>query len=411
MLSGLASSKSLLHRALLVQSYFPSLEIHGHSECEDVQHIRKCLEALRAGEDVLDCGEGGAPLRFIALRASRQKGTYQLKGSPRLLRRPQGGLLSLLKQLGVKAELNPSRGLYIESQGWHPPQKALKLEMHQSSQFASALFLNSWLLDFDLDIQVRGKMCSQSYWNMTYQMLQRMGMKIEERERAGSLKGLWGSGRRWRIRAGQCLQVFQWHGEVDMDNVFALGVGALLKGKSFHLKTLHREHLVASLQPSAQFVKCLETMGIPISVNEIGLYLPPPLQGSWHSLKPLKKDVGNCPDLFPLLAILCGLALGKSHLFGAPQLAYKESHRLQKVHELLILLGVKSERKKDGLVIWGQGKLSVPQPFEFDPDQDHRLAMACGVLKEAGVPLVLQNPHCVRKSFPDFWEKLKERNL
>ena len=51
---------------------------------------------------------------------------------------------------------------------------------------------------------------------------------------------------------------------------------------------------------------------------------------------------------------------------------------------------------------------SLLKPFLLTPDQDHRLAMACGVLMESGHPIELQNPICVQKSFPDFWEKIKE---
>ena len=392
----LSSSKSVYLRALMVQNYFSSLKIRGHSQCEDVQYMKKSLAALGAGEETLDCGEGGAPLRFMALRASRQKGIYRLRGSSRLFSRPQEGLLSLLKQLGVRAKLKPPRELMIESQGWRPHRNVLALEMHQSSQFASALFLNSWLLDFDLNIQMQGKVFSQSYWKMTYKMLEKMGMEIEEKDHC-----------LWRIKAHQHLKVFQWECEVDMDHVFALGVGMLFQGKSLHFKKVSRQYVSASLQPSAQFVELLKVMGIPLSLDEKGFYLPSPPEGSWSNLKPLEKNLGDCPDLFPLLALLCVLAKGKSHLFGAPQLAYKESHRLEKVHELLTLLGVKSERKEEGLFIWGKGKLPVPQPFVFDPDEDHRLAMACGILREAGYPLILKNSHCVRKSFPDFWEKLE----
>ena len=216
MSSELASSKSLLLRALIVQSYFPSLKIQGHSECEDVQHIRQGLADFKKGKGILDCGEGGAPLRFMALRVSREKGTYWLKGSPRLLSRPQGGLLSLLKQLGVQAELKAPQGLYIQSQGWQAPQKPLQLEMHQSSQFASALLLNSWQLDFNLKMQAKGKIRSQGYWKMTCQMLQKMGMEIEtiqaEEREQNPIE---------RIKAGQSLKISQWHGEVDMDQAFA----------------------------------------------------------------------------------------------------------------------------------------------------------------------------------------------
>ena len=407
--STLSSAKSLLNRALVVQSYFPELKIHGHSMCEDVQYMRESLGVLKAHEGcsmVLDCGEGGTTFRFSALRASRKKGSHCLKVSARLLERPQKVLLSLLKQLGVQAELRDHE-LWLESSGWQAPKGILELDMSQSSQFASSLLLNSWLLDFDLEIQTSEKICSKGYWEMTCKMLQKMGMNMEMERLEEKALGMQKGGSRWILRAGQHLQVPEWYCEVDMSNVFALVVGAIFGGNSLHLADISKQSFRESLQPDACFVNALETMGIAFCLDERGFYLPSKNPQSLN-LKPLEMNLRDSPDLFPLLALLCSLASGKSRLYGAYHLAYKESHRIHKVHELLNLLDVKNEIKKDGLIIEGRKGTFPKKTFAFNPDKDHRLAMACGVLMEAGHSIELQDPHCVNKSFPDFWKQLKE---
>ena len=217
------------------------------------------------------------------------------------------------------------------------------------------------------------------------------------------------------IRAGQHLKISEWVCEVDIDNAFALIVGAILSGKPLHLVELNIENLKTSLQPDSCFVNALNAMGVEFYINEKGFFLSQsqPKKKSQRALKPLEMNLETCPDLFPLLSLLCGMALGRSRLYGARHLAYKESHRIRKVHELLSFLNVESEVREDGLVIDG-GRGFSNKAFSFDPDQDHRLAMACGILMEAGYSIELQNPACVQKSFPDFWEKIKmktEKNV
>ena len=103
---------------------------------------------------------------------------------------------------------------------------------------------------------------------------------------------------------------------------------------------------------------------------------------------------------------LCALAEGNSELYGAPQLVYKESDRIAKMKELLSATGRTVETTNDGVKIGG--KFS-PGEILFDPDHDHRLAMAAGVLMLAGVPIRLKHPQVTDKSFPGFWPAIGVR--
>jgi 3-phosphoshikimate 1-carboxyvinyltransferase len=114
-------------------------------------------------------------------------------------------------------------------------------------------------------------------------------------------------------------------------------------------------------------------------------------------------NLENSPDLFPVLAVLCGLAQGTSKLFGAPHLALKESNRIQKTFELLTKAGIKSQIVDGGLIIEGSNMKIHSKAFSFDPDHDHRMAMAAALLNMVGAKIQILNKEVVNKSFPEFW--------
>ena len=124
------ASKSLLNRALLVQSYFPDLQISGDSHCNDVVHMKEALRQLSLNQEI-HCGEAGTVFRFMALRAAREPGHHLLKGSPRLLQRPHEGITFLLSQLSVRAEMTLS-GMSILSEGWKRPLIPINIHREHS---------------------------------------------------------------------------------------------------------------------------------------------------------------------------------------------------------------------------------------------------------------------------------------
>jgi 3-phosphoshikimate 1-carboxyvinyltransferase len=97
------ASKSILNRALILQSFERDLKIYGVSDSDDVVKMKAGIKALK-DQAMIDCGEGGTVLRFLALRASREKGRHKLTGSARLINRPQEELVKILSQLGVTAK-------------------------------------------------------------------------------------------------------------------------------------------------------------------------------------------------------------------------------------------------------------------------------------------------------------------
>ncbi len=116
------------------------------------------------------------------------------------------------------------------------------------------------------------------------------------------------------------------------------------------------------------------------------------------------RNLENNPDMFPLLSVLCALSQGESFLYGAPHLQFKESRRLSLTLELVQKMGRKAVPTQDGLRITGSLKKGDGRTIVFDPQEDHRMAMAGALLIYAGFDVKMKNPECVNKSFPDFWK-------
>lgn len=374
-------SKSLLNRTLIVQSYFPQFNISGDSDCDDVRKMKSGLEQLKNGETI-DCGDGGTVLRFLSLRASRLPGEHRLRGSARLMARPQTELIKIFSQLSVEASFAGNE-LIIRGDGWTPQGDTLSVPSQRSSQFISGVLLNGWDLPFDLFVSPIGAGVSEGYWKMTRGLVQQLGMKIDA----------WDYD--FRVPARQTVQTNFTVIEPDMSSAFALAAAAALGGSAKIV-----DFPLDSVQPDFSFVHILKTMGVPIHLQDgaLTVHKAPRLSG-------VAVKLANSPDLFPVLATVCALANGESELYGAPQLVYKESNRIEKIRELLTCTGRKLEVLPDGLRISGEINLTRDE-FDYNPDHDHRLAMAASLLKIAGVPVRILDAAVVNKSYPGYWQAI-----
>lgn len=374
-------SKSVFNRALIVKSYFSDLDLKGFSDCDDVRFMRSGLTQLFANQ-IVDCGEGGTTFRFMAVRASRIPGTHTLKGTQRLLERPQQGLYHLLQQLGVVDIKQSGRDVVMTSRGWMP--HALKVDSSESSQYASALVLNAWGLDFDLNFEIIGNKVSESYFLMTVHFLKKMGMKILN------------NGNHYTIPAGQALKVWQYRVESDLSSAFTIAAAGALSGEAVLENFPYQSH-----QPDKAFIDILKSMHVDLKELESSLVVKAPTK-----LKAIHANLFQSPDLFPVLAVLCSWAEGISRLDGAPQLVAKESNRIQKVADLFKLLGVSHQILSDGMIIHGNPQQQLKSKISFDPDQDHRMVMAASLMKLKGHDISILHPEAIHKSFPEFWDMI-----
>lgn len=374
-------SKSLLNRAYIIQSYDPDFRVIGSSSCDDIQIIQQALESFRNNNPIF-CGKSATALRFIALRVSRRPGAYILSGEKSLFERPHQILIKILSQLGVSAKFYEGNKLIIQSEGWKPQGDALTFSSGVSSQFASSVLLNSFDLEKDLFLSLEGPVLSVSYLQMTLLFLENLGFKVK-----GTLPELC-------IPAHQKINKKSYEVEPDMSCLFALACFAVLNGQAAFTSWMGK-----SLQPDAVFPSILSKMGAHI-IEQKGVIKIKSTQNRHGLLINLK----NNPDMFPLLAVLCALSHGESFLYGAPHLKFKESDRLSLTADLIQKIDRTIVQTEDGLRIKGSLKKGEGQPIFFDPQGDHRMAMAGALLLYSGFDVKIKNPECVKKSFPEFWK-------
>ncbi|MFN3453569.1 MAG: 3-phosphoshikimate 1-carboxyvinyltransferase [Pseudobdellovibrio sp.] len=381
-------SKSWMNRALVVQSYQGEVEIEGKSSSEDVLLLKRSLEALKNGENEFYVGLGGTTFRFLALRLSREVGEFKIKAEEKLLSRPQEELISILSQLGVKSFFKDNQ-FVIQSEGWKKPVKGfVTVDSSKSSQFVSSIVLNSLLLPFDLLIQTP-TITSESYFNYTVKLLSQWGLDLKV-SKSTSLK--------ISILKDQRLNQKKLYGEVDVSSFFSLASAALMNG-DVRLTNWNP----ASLQPDMQFVDFFRRMNIQFS-EDLNFFKI----AAQKNYKSISADLSLCPDLFPVLAVVCAFAHGVSHLYGAQQLIYKETNRIEKTVELLERCGFQIVLKDDGLIIHGQPEAIYFKRdlIIFDPDHDHRMAFAAALLKLKGFPVMLTDMKVVKKSYPQFFQHI-----
>lgn len=382
-----------MNRALICSSFADGLELHGSSSCDDVVKMKAAVEKLKnyknnnfSNSHLFDCGAAGTVLRFLSLRLSRIPGNHVLTGTLRLMQRPQRDLLDLLNHLGVQCTLSTDR-MELNSNGWQNLNHAIEVHTGVSSQFASGLVLNAWDLENDLTIKMAGDAVSEGYFQMTIQLVRELGMEIEHQHRDGADQYI--------VKAHSKIKKAVYNVESDLSSAFAVAAFAVLNGRA-----VFENFPNPSLQPDFEFIEFLKAMGITADLSDDKLAIE-----TTGSFKGLEADLKNCPDLFPVLAVLCAFATTPSRLYGAPQLIHKESNRIFKTSELLNYIGINHEVKSDGMEIKpSKMNPAAMKAFSYDTDHDHRLAFAAALVESQGLPITILHPEVVSKSFPEFWE-------
>lgn len=396
----LPGSKSYTHRALMAAALAKGDSVLTNAlTAEDTELTAQALAQLGAGIDwqgnrILVTGRGGrwrpvstpiylgnsgTSMRFLTALVALGRGDYLLTGTGRLCQRPLGELLDALGQLGVQAVSENGDGC--------PPVRVTggltggktQLSGAISSQYLSALLFIGPLAPQGLTLEITGELVSKPYVDLTLEVLGDFGISyFREGHRFFQLPG------------GQCYLPQNYEIEADASSASYFWAAAALTGGKVTITNLS----LASSQGDAAFPHVLESMGCTVSETPQGLTLQGgPLQG-------LTVNMSSMPDLVPTLAVLAAFAHGDTVITGVAHLRHKESDRLTAVATELAKLGIAAQVTADGLIIKG----GAPHGATIATYNDHRLAMSFAVagLKTPGI--MITDPDCVAKSFPNFWE-------
>lgn len=390
----LPSSKSLSNRWLMLDYMSRTgIKIKNISTSNDTQQLGRLLHQLKASRrHNFDCRDAATVARFMLALLSITPGTHILTGSEQLCRRPMGQLIDALRNAGCSITCTNEEGfLPLKIEGAIPTAQRIVIDCSISSQFASALLLSAATMPQGGVVELVGTRASEPYIEMTLQVM----------EQAKVQWVLKGNPPAYNIEHSipQCDVVSI---EKDWSSAsYFFEAAALLPDVPIRLPGLQRESLQGDRAVRDIFTK----IGLTVNQGEQSIELKRE-KGFADSLE---WDFVDTPDLVPTVAVTCA-ALGISaKLTGVANLRYKESNRLESIAEGLKKLGREVTVEDDVMLIpAGEPftKESLAKADEIDSFDDHRIAMAFGVLRVINPDLKIKNPDVVSKSFPDFWKML-----
>ena len=380
-------SKSESNRLLILQALYPNLTIHNISESDDSVYLKK---ALHSSEKTIDIHHAGTAMRFLtAYFASQGNREVVLTGSSRMQERPIGILVEALQQMGAQISFEKMEGFPpLRITGNILTENTISIAGNTSSQYITALMLIAPKLPNGLTIYLEGALTSVPYIEMTLSLLKQIGVKASFREKTIVVEP------QERIADTTVTVESDWSSASYFYSLVALSEGLEVTLKSYRKD---------SFQGDAALVKIYEPLGVTTQFLEAENAMV--LSKSNHSLENrVSFNLVDTPDIAQTIAVTCfGLGM-ECHLTGLHTLKIKETDRLEALKTELQKLGAKIEVDDQSLHL--SPAKNILQNVDIDTYNDHRMAMAFAPLA-LKTSLAIKDCRVVTKSFPTFWEDLK----
>lgn len=390
-IAALAEGQSILTGALESEDtevMIDSLRRIGVAITEDPQSHTLTVEGnggqFRGDNTEMFIANSGTSMRFLTALATLGTGTFRLDGIARMRERPIGDLIEALKQLGanIKTELdNACPPVLVDAHGL-PGGKAT-IAGNISSQYLSGLLMAAPYASSEVQLQVDGELVSQPYVRMTTQIMRDFGVSLEENDC-----------RRFVIPGGQTYRGRQYAIEPDASAAsYFWGVAAVSGGK-VTVEGLSRD----ALQGDVGFCEALAQMGCEVD------YQPDRITVTGGKLHGINIDMGEISDTVQTLAAVALFADGPTTITGVAHNRHKETDRIGDLACELRKLGATVDELEDGMTIT-PGKL---QPARIETYNDHRMAMSLALVGVRQEGVVILNPGCTSKTYPQFFEDLAQ---
>lgn len=385
----LPSSKSICNRALVINALAGrNTRIENLSDCDDT---RVMVRALQGMPDTIDIGAAGTAMRFLTAYLSVNEGTHILTGTRRMQERPIGILTEALRTLGADIE-------YVGKEGYPPLRITgrtltggkVSLPGNVSSQYISALLLIGPVLKNGLELTLTGDIVSHPYIDLTLQLIQFFGAK------AG-----WTDENRLTVEPHPYEAPSSYDVESDWSAAsYWYEICALMPEAEIELPRLYRE----SPQGDSETARLFASLGVETRY-EAGRAI---LRKCGTSVSRMEYDFIDQPDLAQTFTVTCALSGIPFRFDGLQSLKIKETDRMAALITEMRKLGyVLTET--DGRILSWDGTRCTPDPCPcIDTYEDHRMAMAFAPACIRINGLRINNPHVVSKSYPCYWEDLRQ---
>ncbi|WP_405395562.1 3-phosphoshikimate 1-carboxyvinyltransferase [Maribacter sp. Asnod2-G09] len=383
----ITGSKSESNRSLLLAALYPNIKIENISNSDDAQVMAKGLEI---SEGTVDIHHAGTAMRFLTGYFSSQEGKdVILTGSKRMTERPIKILVEALRTLGAEITYVQDEGFPpIKIKGQRIVKDKVSLPANVSSQYISSLLLIAPSLENGLELELVGKITSVPYIKMTLALLEEIG--VETSFEGNMIK----VSPKAKVVPTTLVVESDWSSASYFYGICALAApGTEITLSAYKKKSLQGDSVLADIYTA---------FGVETTFGENKVTLK---KTDKKVLAANEFDLANAPDIAQTIAVTCfGLGVG-CHLTGLHTLKIKETDRLEALHTELSKLGANISVTDKTLTIVPTSEINAD--VAIDTYNDHRMAMAFAPLAMK-TTLFVNDAEVVSKSYPDFWNDLKQ---
>ncbi|BEV71838.1 MULTISPECIES: 3-phosphoshikimate 1-carboxyvinyltransferase [unclassified Paludibacterium] len=406
----LPGSKSISNRTLLLAALAGGdTLVRDLLDSDDIRHMLNALQLLgvsvtRHGDSRdfsvsgsggvfpvrsadLFLGNAGTAFRPLTAALALMQGHYHLSGVPRMHERPIGDLVDALRQAGAD--------IRYQGQPGFPPleiapasintERDISVKGSVSSQFLTALLMALPLTGHAATLRVEGELISKPYISITLNLMRRFGVDVQQQG--------------WETFTVPAGQHYVSPGEIVVEGdassaSYFLAAGVLAGGP------VRVEGVGAnSIQGDVRFAEVLNLMGADIRYGDNWIEAR-----AGDTLRAIDIDLNHIPDAAMTVAMLALAADGTSTLRNIASWRVKETDRLAAMATELRKVGAQIEEGADYIRITPPAVLTPHA--EIDTYDDHRMAMCFSLVALMGAPVTINDPKCVAKTFPDYFERL-----
>lgn len=413
---GVPGSKSLTNRALLIAAlangttrltnalfsddshYFAkALQILGFDVQLNEQNVSMTVNGwggkIPARQAALFIGNAGTAARFLTAFLTLGHGEYILDGEPRMRERPIGDLVEALAQLGAKIEPIQNSEFRIQNSQICPPIKIIasglpggktKIAGDISSQFLSALMMTAPYARSPIEVELATDLNSKPYVDMTIAIMKDFGVEVERSRYS-----------RFTIHPSSYSPITNYPIESDASAASYFFAAPAICGGTVTVENISRK----SVQGDIAFADVLKRMGCEVEEGRDSILVT--RNASIHGVD---VDMRDIPDTAQTLAAIAPFADSPTRIRGIASARVKETDRVSATCTEMKRLGVQVEEHEDGMTIYPCEDF---QAANIQTYNDHRMAMSFSLIGLRFDGVTIENPSCVSKTFPDFFEVLE----
>ena len=384
----LPSSKSISNRALIINALGNGT--HHPENLSDCDDTRVMIRALNDDKETIDIMAAGTAMRFLTAYLSVTPGERVITGTARMQQRPIQVLVNALRELGADIE-------YVANDGFPPlritgrelRKDTISLPGNVSSQYISALLMIAPVLTNGLTIRLTGDIISRPYINLTLQLMNDFGVRAE-----------WTDDHRLKVEP-QAYHSIPFYVESDWSAAsYWYQIVALSKEAEVTLPGLFKD----SYQGDSQVAGIFRSLGVETIYKDKAVIL----KKNGKSVERLDYNFINQPDLAQTFVVTCALLNIPFRFSGLQSLKIKETDRMAALITEMRKLGYILHETDGSVLSWEGERCTTEEHPAIDTYEDHRMAMAFAPTCLALPEILINNPQVVSKSYPRYWEDLRQ---